>query len=917
MNARLNRKKALGGSPLVVPSSSIGTGVEKKEGRVRSCHLHNLRKPAPENDLVKLSPYPSQKGRASFETLAFAKKEDKHRAKWLRKHAGGRGKVAKRTYLALADRIEAEEATLASFVFFRRVRRQVVGELLRNVRLLPAGSWATVTLLPVSWTVPRSELLKTRPDRFLGRLRTWLNKAGAGGADGCLVAFLDAEYDAQNDVFRFHVHALATGDHLRLLRNLDVADLEHVAGQRPPIKVRNVKHREAALSYLMKSYCSGKVRPDGSRGRHRRIAEPQHSRFLRWQDQLVLSDLTLLMGCRVTGQGLKIDHPPACTKHHPSYSKFVEGKAKVASEGGIDASDGPVGGDSDGGGLEHRPLPTTVDGAGSSKATGRRGDGATVGRDAHPDLTTSISAVLQDQDGGLWVEVSRGSEAILIHRASWDDCHRLGGRLEEIGCFLTPAWKRRATAEIEALVAAGLSHSANIAAIAGWLAGSFVMPDGTVYSPPGHQPPRLGFTARVSEDGRAAVNTGPWRRTIGVLLKGQTLPRFCLAAAFVGPLLELVGSQTNTGFELVGEGGGFKGHLLKLSASVWGPAADKNWKTTSNALEDSMEECRDCFAAFDEAATFTDGSPAAAGERIRHAVFTLAEGKLKARMGRAPVRGRIRLAWASASNESLGRSLSKVGASTAKAAQSRLITLRADGALGAFDHLPSGLKDVSALAVALGQAGTQANGRPARRFVDRLVLARSEDEAGLKRRVGERVAHFLELSGGSSAIGMDHRVRFYFGLVYASGRLAKDYGCLPKGWNMAAICLAAFDRMATTIEPPTGPALQPLQELLSSLSSVQPESLQTRRFMSDQELDSAPAIKFSQSGRTELLIRTTRGRSDFPNWTAVVDEAVRKSVLVTTAGGERQVKRHVRLNPRQKSGDRFYAFDAAKLALAL
>jgi hypothetical protein len=178
-----------------------------------------------------------------------------------------------------------------------------------------------VTIIPMTWEFTLAELFQVIPMLLLAALRASLYAQGAAQAKGWLMLFIHGEYDPIGQVFRLHVHGYAYGemvdvvDRLRTLPNyqtrryLKDGSLSPVY-RRVQVKRKPPKNRLRQITYRLQSYWPAKaivISEDGARKRarrKRRIAEPHHSQVLLWLDKWEIADLTLMIGLRVTKDGL-------------------------------------------------------------------------------------------------------------------------------------------------------------------------------------------------------------------------------------------------------------------------------------------------------------------------------------------------------------------------------------------------------------------------------------------------------------------------------------------------------------------------------------------------------------------------------------------------------------------------------------
>jgi hypothetical protein len=215
---------------------------------------------------------------------------------------------------------------LASSLYMRDLRVRVPGELWRFAEYpghpFPSG----FTLIPSKLVQSGNSLNKADPKLLCRTLRSDLNRYGAVGASGYLIAFLDAEYEIGSDTFRLHFHGLAAGEMLGVLDRLRRA-AKYRSSRSKEYPLRNVQrvrvnHQLTSLpspiTYLLKPFWSarweGQVNGRSVRGRRAgRIPEPRHSQALLWLDRWRLQDITLMIGVSVRRNGLQLSSPRTYT----------------------------------------------------------------------------------------------------------------------------------------------------------------------------------------------------------------------------------------------------------------------------------------------------------------------------------------------------------------------------------------------------------------------------------------------------------------------------------------------------------------------------------------------------------------------------------------------------------------------------
>ena len=266
--------------------------------------------------------------RSGFEKLGDSQKEDRLRAKQLRKAAPKYpDQFNVEAMLALADKLESTgeggkvPESLASTTYMRGQRIYIAGALWKLIRGAKGKKANAFTIIPRTWEFTPEELDEVDPTLLLAALLTALYGRGAAKANGWIVAFIHGEFDPIGMVYRIHVHGFAYGemvkviDRLRTLPNyktqyrLKDGSLSPVF-RRIQVTRKRSKNLLSQITYRLQSYWPARaivIKDDGSRIRARRkgrIPEPYHSQVLLWLDKWNLADLTLMVGLRVTKAGL-------------------------------------------------------------------------------------------------------------------------------------------------------------------------------------------------------------------------------------------------------------------------------------------------------------------------------------------------------------------------------------------------------------------------------------------------------------------------------------------------------------------------------------------------------------------------------------------------------------------------------------
>ncbi|MBB3941564.1 hypothetical protein GGR39_003244 [Novosphingobium fluoreni] len=181
-------------------------------------------------------------------------------------------------------------------------------------------------IMPASADVHADKLSEVNPKQMMNALRTALYKMGAATATGWIFVGFHGEFDPVAKVYRPHFHGVAYGgmvqvvDRLRTMPNYKTSrwlpdGSPSPVYRRVQMTRKPVNRLPRPLTYLVQSFWPARalwVSEDGRRRRarqKRRIPEPYHSQVLLWLDKWSINDLTLMIGLRVTTNGLKQTKP--------------------------------------------------------------------------------------------------------------------------------------------------------------------------------------------------------------------------------------------------------------------------------------------------------------------------------------------------------------------------------------------------------------------------------------------------------------------------------------------------------------------------------------------------------------------------------------------------------------------------------
>jgi uncharacterized protein (DUF927 family) len=329
---------------------------------------------------------------------------------------------------------------------------------------------------------------------------------------------------------------------------------------------------------------------------------------------------------------------------------------------------------------------------------------------------------------------------------------------------------------------------------------AYVLPDGTVI---GESTEALVMRAPPENAAQLVAQAGTlegWKAEVAALAIGNALAAFCLAAAFVGPLLDPCGEPSG-GFHIAGRSKVGKTLALRLALSAWGPpvkdAMLRDWRSTANGLEGAAEEAGDGLLGLDE---LHQADP----REVAGAVYMIANESGKGRMRRDTTAQRRRT-WRtfilSTGELDIASVVAKTGQSLPAGAEVRLPSIAVD-ATSAWPER-HGRASAEALMGELHGAVRRQHGTAARAFITYLANARRDDAQGLAEFAAvmrDRFAAILPANADPQVRDVARRCA----LVALAGELAREWGVLP--WPEGEAEKAAKAMLARWIEKRGGSA---------------------------------------------------------------------------------------------------------------
>jgi len=354
-------------------------------------------------------------------------------------------------------------------------------------------------------------------------------------------------------------------------------------------------------------------------------------------------------------------------------------------------------------------------------------------------------------------------------------------------CYVSPTAQGRAKL-LDFLATTTVDARAFAVSKVGWLGRVFVLPDQTIGDTPEQRVIYQGADA-VDHPYRRMGNIEAWKTNVARYGVGNSRIAVALAAAFVGPLLMLLGEEGG-GINLRGPSSIGKSTALFAAGSVWGGLSFvRQWRATSNGMEGTSSQHSETFLPLDELAQLDPREATAVA-------YLLANGMGKARATRSgslrpPAKWRV--FFLSSGEISLADLAGRDARGTQRSAagqEIRILDCEADAGvgLGLFETLheaPSG----EALARLIKEGAAKDYGLAGPAFVEGIIA----NFDGLAHLVKNEIDQFAAENVPANANGQVARAARRFGLIAAAGELAIRLNVLPWPVREAnAACTTVF-----------------------------------------------------------------------------------------------------------------------------
>ncbi len=400
---------------------------------------------------------------------------------------------------------------------------------------------------------------------------------------------------------------------------------------------------------------------------------------------------------------------------------------------------------------------------------------------------------------------------------------------------------------------------------------------------------------------------------------GNPLVMFLIMVSLAAPLLKPLAFPHQPWFVLVGDTTLGKSTLLQVASSIWGgelrgPLGNvHSFSGTVNGLEQDCAKARDILFTLDDIEAVTSR----AIERaiiIRDLVHRTSGGTSRARHDEPIITWRN--ITATASNHPMPEIFAAGNIAFDGPLQVRLIELPCTERYGVFSRIPSDMSPAHFAERAVAGA-RKFRGVAGERFIGQLVKELAEDKDALVRELRGYVEELKDELRPYQADPVANRILDTCGIVYAAGRLAKEYRILR--WSAADLRDAVVRTYIQSREFVTGEVLQAnaaytLSRYLAAntggIFTIPPRQAKKARPPSGIV---AIELELPSGGREYCMTpeQLQRALGGLQKMQEGLKQLRKECVLLVEANGDAQKLTCKRQIGRQRL--RYYCFDAARL----
>lgn len=530
----------------------------------------------------------------------------------------------------------------------------------------------------------------------------------------------------------------------------------------------------------------------------------------------------------------------------------------------------------------------------------------------------TITDAIVDQNGCRWFNVNQGKNNAIIKLT---DLHGSGqnavATLSNAGIVVVTTSSIRKLAEA---AEEWVSYSKRLVADRpGWIGETYILGDGTAFSPSHTHTDVLNLVDPVSKFSSTGT-LKEWLKTFTPLIAGQEAVMVALSFAFLPPLQDIVASQhiQNPIWDICGESTKGKTTIFIIFAgSIWGWAEGdtcfgESWNLTKGGVDLLIAQHHGTFLGLDEANLAGD-TPEEREKLIAYAIHLIANGAPKVSKKMTLQKRPSSLTCVSTSNDSLTNFL-KGSKASRDAIAARFVTIHVPKGrpYGIFTKLPKGFETSLAIVKAINAGIAEQHGTPIRRYIQKLVDARHQSPKKLQADIQGYCEIFYKAIEIDKNDGLVFRRAEKFALAYAANRLARRWGCLPDAKKVGNY-LEAFKVLWSWTSPSMGQSKKPTpDDKIRAYIKVHRRSFpfaSTPKRMSDEEFQNCKGFKNTSVDRRRELLLPPKQFKSFGFQAQEISDLKHQGVLIGEKGNavRNDNKRSVRLNgPAKDKRDRVF-----------
>jgi putative DNA primase/helicase len=505
------------------------------------------------------------------------------------------------------------------------------------------------------------------------------------------------------------------------------------------------------------------------------------------------------------------------------------------------------------------------------------------------DLGASWGLLLRWQDGDGREHRWAMPKALLA-----GDGTDIRSNLLDRGCYVGPSAKARGKLQ-DFFAMVSIDARARAVDRVGWMDGAFALPDRTIADTDSHRVIYQG-PAAFEHAYRIDGDLEGWK-TLAAYGVGNSRLAVALSAAFVGPLLDILGEEGG-GLNFRGSSSIGKSTALIAAASVWGKPASfvRQWRATSNGLEGVAVQHNETLLCLDELAQLD-------AKEAGSVAYMLANGQGKARAGRsgaARASASWRVMFLSSGEISLADLAGRDGRGARRSAagqEVRILDVDADAGagMGLFERLHDQPNAESLSRAVKELAGTH-YGLAGPLFVERVAANRD----ALARSLKAGMDAFVKANVDAGAAGQVKRAGRRMALIGMAGEVATRLGILP--WPQGEATRAAVTVLNVWLAGRGGSGSSEDREAVEKVRAFLEQHGSSRFEPVDRVYDSAAEPKvinragFWQTveGLREYLILPGAWRNEVcagSNPTAVARALADRGMIAVDSGGKYSILR--------------------------